>query len=317
MNKEIGGYFGLELSERISHYHKDALRLNTARNCFEYILRLKQYKKVFIPFYTCDVILEPLKRLNIGYEFYHINEDFEPLFDKTLKRDEAILYTNYFGICRKIVLKLIAKYSNQIIIDNSQAFFEKRIDNIDTFYSPRKFFGVADGGYLYTDALLEMEFEYDVSYKRMSHLLKRIDISASFGYSDFKENDNILSNQPIKFMSKITDQILQSIDYKKCINKRKSNFAFVHSLLSSENGINIHIVEDQIPMVYPFLSPNGEKIKKKLIENNIFVPTYWENSKNKSINAVEKTLINQIVALPIDHRYSSLDISKYISLCQK
>ncbi len=32
----IGGYFELELRKG-EHYHKDALKLNTARNCFEYV----------------------------------------------------------------------------------------------------------------------------------------------------------------------------------------------------------------------------------------------------------------------------------------
>lgn len=40
----IGGYFELELRKG-EHYHKDALRLNTARNCFEYILLARKYKK--------------------------------------------------------------------------------------------------------------------------------------------------------------------------------------------------------------------------------------------------------------------------------
>ena len=36
MEKAIGGYFELELRNG-AHYHKDAIRLNTARNCFEYV----------------------------------------------------------------------------------------------------------------------------------------------------------------------------------------------------------------------------------------------------------------------------------------
>ena len=73
----IGGYFGLELNNS-EHYHNDALRLNTARNCFEYVLRARQYKKVYIPYYTCEVMLEPINKLGLQYEFYQINELLEP-----------------------------------------------------------------------------------------------------------------------------------------------------------------------------------------------------------------------------------------------
>ena len=64
--KAIGGYFELELPKG-EEYHKSALSLNSARNCFEYILRVRKYKKVYLPYYTCEVILEPLKKLNIQY----------------------------------------------------------------------------------------------------------------------------------------------------------------------------------------------------------------------------------------------------------
>ena len=45
----IGGYFSLELPQR-EEYHKHAIRLNTGRNCLEYILRAREYKKAYLPY---------------------------------------------------------------------------------------------------------------------------------------------------------------------------------------------------------------------------------------------------------------------------
>ena len=47
MNKAIGGYIGLELRQG-THYHANALPLNTGRNCFEYILKLRGYNHVLL-----------------------------------------------------------------------------------------------------------------------------------------------------------------------------------------------------------------------------------------------------------------------------
>ena len=160
MSDAIGGYFGLELRKG-EHYHKDALRLNTARNCFEYVLLVRKYKKVYIPYFTCEVMLEPLQRHQIQYEFYHINEQLEPIENIVLQEGEAFLYTNYFGLKQSCVERLAKVYGKQLIVDNAQAFFAPRLDGIDTFYSPRKFFGVADGGYLYIDKLLDVELQKD------------------------------------------------------------------------------------------------------------------------------------------------------------
>ncbi len=64
----IGGYFSLELPLQ-EKYHKNAFQLNTGRNCLEYILLVRGYKKVYLPFYTCEAVMEPINKLGISYEF--------------------------------------------------------------------------------------------------------------------------------------------------------------------------------------------------------------------------------------------------------
>ena len=100
-----------------------------------------------------------------------------------------MLYTNYFGLKDDYINTLPQKHN--IIIDNCQSFFSKPSAWFDTFYSPRKFCGVPDGGYLYTydNLRLNTKLEQSVSYNRFSHLLKRIDLSDEKGYADFKRND--------------------------------------------------------------------------------------------------------------------------------
>ena len=176
----------MELSKGES-FHPDAIALNTGRNCLEYVLRVRGYKKVYIPYYTCDVVLEPFHKLNVGYEYYHIDQQLELSNQISLQDKEALLYTNYFGLKQRYVEQLAERYSRQLIVDNTQAFYAKPVDGIDTFYTCRKFFGVPDGAYLYTDAEAEIEMEQDVSYDRMSFLLKRIDLGPEAGYADFRE----------------------------------------------------------------------------------------------------------------------------------
>src|ERR1035437_8269341 len=96
--KEIGGYYELELRKG-EEYHSSDIALNTGRNALELILITKKFTKGYIPYFTCDVILEPFEKHNIPFEFYHINVNFEPLFEfDKIKEDEGFLYTNYFGL---------------------------------------------------------------------------------------------------------------------------------------------------------------------------------------------------------------------------
>jgi hypothetical protein len=311
--KEIGGYFELELRKG-EEYHKDAISLNTGRNALEVILRSRKYSKVFIPFYTCDVILEPFSKLGVNYEFYFIDEDFEPVFDyKKIKDDEGFLYINYFGIKDSFVFE-IAKVCRNLIIDNSQAFFSEPISNIPTFYSCRKFFGVPDGAYLYLDGVANINFPIDHSEARFSHLLKRIEYDAEIGFDDFKTNDHGLMQKPIMQMSKLTKALLCNIDYEFVKKKRIENFLVLHEPLHQYNELKISLDEKSVPMVYPFRTVNLA-LRTKLTEHKIYIATYWPNIFNWSNeNMLEYSLAKQIMPLPIDQRYDGNMLLKIIKL---
>lgn len=311
--ESIGGYFSLELPQR-EEYHKNAIRLNTGRNCLEYILRVRGYKKVYVPYYTCEAVMEPINKLGIPYEYYHIDIHFEIRDRFTLKEGEALLYTNYFGLKQRYVEQLAEKVGTRLIVDNTQAFYANPIPGIDTFYTCRKFFGVPDGAYLYCDKELDEEIEQDYSYDRVAHLVKRIDLSVEEGYKDFRRVDDGLDNQPIRKMSKLTQRMMQGIDYEAAAQRRRANYLMLNEALGKENNLELHLDTDAVPMVYPYLVPI-EGLREKLIENKIFIARYWPNVLEwaKSDN-IECLLTYQMQPLPIDQRYGKNDINHIIEI---
>lgn len=318
--KAIGGYPELELRKG-EHYHKEALRLNTARNCLEYILLARGHKKVYVPYYTCEAVLEPLKKNGIfsNMVLYHINEQLDPVELPELKEGEAFLYTNYFGLKQETVERFASIYGNRLIVDNSQAFYDMPCPGIDTFYSARKFFGVADGAYLYTDKFLESyngsEIEPDISYDRMRALLKRVDLGAEEGYHDFQEIESSLCNQSIRRMSKLTEAIMASIDFENIKERRIANFKHLHESLRHTNKLSIpDIGSFECPMVYPYLTDDTD-LQKKLIDNKIFVATYWPNVFSwGGKDSTEYQLAKDLIPLPIDQRYGEEDMYKIINI---
>lgn len=313
MMDSIGGYFSLELPQR-EEYHTDAIRLNTGRNCLEYILRVRGCKKVYLPYYTCDAVMEPINKLGIPYEFYHIDINFEIRDRFTLKEGEALLYTNYFGLKQHYVEGLAEKVGSCLIIDNTQAFYAKHLTGIDTFYSCRKFFGVPDGAYLYCDKELDDEFEPDYSYDRLAHLLKRIDLSAEEGYKYFRQVEYGLDNQPIRKMSKLTQRLMQGIDYDAAALRRRINYQMLHEALGKQNNIELPLDEDAVPMVYPYLVPE-KGLREKLIDNKIFVARYWPNVLDWTTkDDIEYLLAYQMLPLPIDQRYNEKDMRTVLDI---
>ena len=218
--KEIGGYFGLE--ELPSHeYHQEATAVNSGRNALVYLIRAQKIRKLYIPYYLCDSVSRVCEREHCTYEQYHVSASFHPVFEKTLAEDEWLYVVNYFGQLEN-EKELKQRYGN-IIIDNVQAFFRKPSSHVDTIYSCRKFFGVPDGGYVYSDIHLE-GLGTDVSKDRMAHVLGRYEGPASEYYQMFVRNDESFYDMDLKRMSRLTRNILGAIDYEAVKAKREKNF---------------------------------------------------------------------------------------------
>lgn len=310
--REIGGYFGLESGKGKEEYHIEAVRLNTGANSLRYILRASKPDKILIPYYTCEVVQAVCREEGVNFEYYSINSKLDPEIEVDRVKESTLLYTNYFGIKDHTVSQLEGMFK-KLIIDNAQAFFTKKIKGVDSFNSARKYFGVPDGSYLYTDRLLDTKLEEDSSDGRLSHLVRRIESGAGAGYTDFKANEKYLSNQPIKIMSPLTRSMLASIDYDDVKRKRRENYLLLHRKLRDSNLLDLPERIEGVPMVYPYLC-DKQGLRKYLIKNNIFVASYWPGvAEMVKSDSIESSLANRMVPLPIDQRYGPDEMNYMVS----
>ena len=87
---EIGGYFGLEQFNGVEYY-SDLIAVNNGRSALLYILKSKNIKKLYIPFFLCDSVSQMCEREGYEYEYYNVKSDFMPSFDKSLKKNEYLI----------------------------------------------------------------------------------------------------------------------------------------------------------------------------------------------------------------------------------
>ena len=317
--EEIGGFFGLEL-HRATEYYNDAIKVNSGRNAIKYILLAQKIKTVYIPYFTCETVIEPIKKLGITYRFYSLDAKLEiaDISPGMLHEDEKILYTNYFGVKSAYVDTLAAQFGRQLIVDNTQAFYKKPLKNTDTCYSPRKFFGVPDGGYLYTETLLDEELEQDHSYDRCRAMLGRIDTGASSFYMEYTKHDDSLRGLPLKKMSRLTHTLLSGVDYEHAKLVRERNYLYLHNELKRFNSLEIEHSQISGPMVYPFLI-EIEGLREYLIVQKIYVATYWKEVLDyvDQPDTVEEKLTKYLHALPIDQRYGIAEMQRIVVAVKK
>jgi hypothetical protein len=315
-HKPIGGFFELEVSRSPHSFHPTAIALTNGRACLNLILQQLQPQKVWLPFYTCDALLHPLILNHIPYEFYAIDSALELARSPTLGTGEYLIYINYFGLKTRYVEQLANTYGDRLILDNTQAFFERSRNW--AFNSARKFFGVPDGGYLYTPESgdrLDYPPNADIDYQ---HLIDRFLGKQPQAYAKFMTAEDAVSCE-IQGMSVLSQALLSTVDYESVIHNRRKNFWIYHAAFQSLNQLiwDIESQPNSVPFHYPLLLDHAID-RRSLYQNQIFVPTLWQDTLNRDIGGFqfEQQLTQRLLPLPLDHRYSAPEINTVIQTLQ-
>lgn len=307
--EEIGGYIGLDRYD-LPILHENAVALNCGRNCLRYLINAKKIRKILLPYFLCESIREACIKEGVEIRYYHIDEGFKPS-GLTPDQDEWIYLVNYYG---QLTAKEIGGYRDRygkVIIDNAQAYFEMPVQGTDTLYTCRKFFGVPDGAFLYTDdpKLIGEGLEQDESHGRMAFILGRYERPASEFYDMYTRNNEAFSWEPVKRMSRLTRNLLHGIDHPKVKEKRTQNYSYLYERLRDMNKLKLKKIEGAF--AYPLFIENGPQIREKMIEQKIYIPTLWPNVlSDMGPESLEYRFAKDILPLPCDQRYGYGDMEK-------
>ena len=323
MKKYIGGFLELELFSRSGQgYHDGALALSNARACISHIIRQTRMKQVWLPYYTCNALLEPFVQTGVPYRFYSLTEELE-IADapKQLGADEFLLYINYFGLKRTYVHEIVSAYGNQLLIDNTQDFFAHGYAQGWAFNSARKSFGVPDGGYLYGPVeQLGTADRYPVNNTyHAGYLIDRLRGAQQEAYEGFIAYEHTLTSESLR-ISELSASLLSQVDYNAVIAQRRENFNYYHNKLSKFNNASMNLILAALPagtapFCYPLMQSEGELLDRRLLfESNVFVPTLWQDVLTRQAVGFEweRYLTRSLLPLPVDHRYGTDELDKVI-----
>lgn len=306
---EIGGYLEFEKYNR-PMLHEDAIKLNCGRNALAYLIEAKGINKIAIPKFMCDSCEGVIGKYNVSVRYYSIDLDFKPEEIK-LQDDEWLYLVNFYGqLSNEYIKSMVKKYKN-IIVDQAQAYFQMPVDRVDTLYTCRKFFGVVDGAILYTDKTLKRDIVHGESFERMHFLLGRFERTASEFYSEYTANNEFFADEPIKTMSRLTENLLRGIEYETVKNKRTENFTYLYGKLKSLNRLNLSISEGAF--MYPLYIENGAEVRKVLQKEKIYIPILWPEVFNFcGRDELEYDMAKNILPLPVDQRYGKEEMDVII-----
>jgi len=311
----IGGYFELAYPEEGGLVHPAAQSLQSARAALHALVQKIRPSRVWMPYYICDAMLAPLHALGVDIAYYPIDEHLQVSGSVELGAKDCLLYVNYFGICNEQADALLHRFPpEQVILDHSQAFFCKPRNCLATIYSPRKFFGLPDGGLLVSEIRVDdLLLPEDDSLTRTIPLLKRLADGPQAGYAAFQAAEASLTDTRPRAMSRLTRRLFQGIDITHAHARRNENFRILHEHLGHLNSLDVNLDSMDGPLCYPFL--NGcEGLRDKLIRARIYAATYWPEVLARSALApVEGMMVRHCVPLPCDQRYGRTEMERIVA----
>ncbi|WP_101474333.1 hypothetical protein [Fusobacterium sp.] len=330
-NKIIGK--GIKLPKNV----KDYSYTFCGRTAIETVLdNESKIKKVMLPSYCCDSVIEPFRRRGVDIYFYDVNyDDGLQINISTDANVDAIFWCNYFGFNRKMPnFQKFIKNGGIVIEDITHSFYSSKKYDDQSHYlvaSLRKWEPILSGGYCGSlkekmrYKPLKSPIEKFLYEKKKAMLLKKeylegININNKDEYLEyFSESNKWLSENysNLKIDDESQNILKHCINMERNITKRKNNAKILYDGLKDIDFITFLFDEKDMdcPLFVPILinKKSRNDIRDTLIENNIYCPIHWPKPKMNC----NSNIYNKELSLICDQRYDEIDMLKIIEIIKK
>ncbi len=305
--KPIGGFFELELPAARSL--PPGVGFASGRACLTALLRACRPRRVLVPFYTCDALLEPLQHEGIPFAFYPIDEQLAPPPDLDPAEGELAIVVDYLGCQGEPLRRLEARLGERLVIDATQSFFRQPPGKARLFNSARKFFGVPDGAFLHGPGSAPLPPSPEPPY---AHLVERLLGHQAAAYGLFQQAERAVSPEP-RGISELSRRLLGLVDFPAVAARRQQNFA-VYQAAFGEHAL-LRPGPDDVPFFFPLLWPTEQPPRAELARQQIFLPRFWAEVEERAGEGFEheRRISRRLLPLPVDHRYTEEDCARVVA----
>lgn len=331
MTKKIGGFFGLHLEPAATSESLLTLwnipeythwSFSNGRSALHHLLLHLKPGTFWLPAYCCTSLAEAAANTNAILRFFPLTPDLSPdtaYLEKHLSPGDAVLAIDYFGRNPSKDFIAFSKQQKAIhwIEDRAQSLLPAAKPWGDfTLYTPRKLLGVPNGGIVVgitkklpaqapqdsppnADFIIPSLLRYEDKAEAHNTVWYQANVAA--------ESAMTVSNAP---MSRISHYILQHLDVRSIIQKRKENYAVLmkhlakHALLPESDN-------DFVPFGFPIHVQDRRKTASALHSQAVFAAHHWPELPSPQAEfPKEHAFSEQLLTLPCDHRYDVADMER-------
>lgn len=292
------------------------------------------WKKVYVPSYYCQDVIENLPELGIEVITFNFNPQ-KTLLDIDFFEDDkssVFINVNYFGI----VMPNIGLFKSMTIVDDltHDLLSIKESSSDYVFASLRKQLPIPLGGVLYSPKKYKLPTGIEcvkggetAEYKTLGMFLKREYLENRFHNKDLFRNHYEKAEKQLTSLYKdfalpvLVKNILDGLAFERIIKKKESNIKLCSKQLKDFNDFLVSSNEKALGILLLFNSSSERDfVRNKLIEVNVYPAILWPNQKTE----LDINYQNRFLFLHVDFRYSEEDIiyittelKKSILECQK
>ncbi|WP_392340481.1 hypothetical protein [Moritella marina] len=290
---------------------------NSGRASLRWIIESAQLqsKRLLLPDFLCEVILDVLAEYNIDVDFYSVDSQLGYQLPDDVSDYDALYLIKYFGATTASFACAVATFKQCIIVDDVFSPYPQVLDIRQSWYSfnsLRKISAVADFSMLYSNQRLKpLDVKPLIEFATLKYQAKQYKydyLNTAQGEEQtylnlFNQGESCLDTHKGIF-SPSSRSVLESIDFYKYLDDeralRRKNYAVVCELLSE---YSLPIQSDCYSFA-PLLLPSRDAVRRRLMGHNIFLAVHWPEAK-----VVVNQLSHSILSIPLDSRYSEHDIN--------
>lgn len=305
--------------------------------------QLPQVKRVLLPIYTCNSVINPIESLGIECIYYPINKQLEVDVDKLLdiiklNKPDVIYFQSYYGYDTLASVRPCYKDLQDngiLIVEDITHSWLSDFNTTEADYSVvslRKWLQLPDGGALLSNKhALGSIPQYGESDKIVAEFIKASEGKERYFQThnpadkqDFRQHyvnakDLLQQDDTPHRLSNISCSVLAKTDFDEIVRRRRENAVYLRQNLCDkfvEPCIPLN-VNKATPLYFPiYVKDDRSTLQKELASHDIYCPVHWPmpTQIRTAIDADNTYIYDHVLSLICDQRYNLEDMSSIVKI---
>jgi len=294
--------------------------LHNARSALHALWDVIRPRRIWLPAYVCAEVAASVPS-GVDTSYYPLDERLLPRVDFLsghILDGNHVLAIDYFGRPAN------PEFIDLVHIRPDIGWVEDRAHVLDPpdsawgdwlLYSPRKLFGVPDGGILvaHRKALWPLPTTAATDFSFALPLVERFEdrneTDNQRWYTNYVQQEAAMGIG-MQSMSRLSLELLKALDARGDRAVRRENYRILHDRLR-QYAYFPEAVVSFAPLGFPIRAKSAATLSKGLSERGIFAARHWANlPSDPLVFATEHRLAKELLTLPCDYRYGEADMHR-------